>query len=301
MMDGYTNYDDLDKNKRYCLVDTMNVADIYYDVPDIADGVRSGVEARTLLLTPEVIAESAGICKKLSGKDWDDLKTIETDIMGCIMDLGMPVVFADISEHIQAKRIFALINPKYVISWESKLSFVDQLLFYTAMQMDNVDVMTEDRALCDAITSFCGTERLCTARKKHQERCARTAWFIGVLCGRYLRWRHENYKIGYFANDTLVVSIVCAKDRWGAVDECHIGDKPGAAAAIETYFRTIMPDDRCPCGSKDTSQFICSCYVNNEYGDELDNGLEKDESWSYLCSLNRNECWNLQKSVWSFE
>ena len=65
-----------------CVPESMvNVVEVYRSMPDVIDGVCAIFGKRTLLVMPNAVAESAGVCKGLGGKDWDDLKTLESDIM----------------------------------------------------------------------------------------------------------------------------------------------------------------------------------------------------------------------------
>ena len=93
MIEGYSPWH-TDENKRYCLMDTMDIVAVYRKVPDIVEGVSAVLEGRTLVIIPNVVAESAGVCKELSGKEWDDLKTLESDIKEGVRELGVPVEFA---------------------------------------------------------------------------------------------------------------------------------------------------------------------------------------------------------------
>ena len=65
---------------------------------------------------------------------------------------------------------------------------MDTILLCIAARMANVDVMTEDKALRNAIEAECGTGRTCTAREKYQKRNGRTAWFISVVTGNDEPW-----------------------------------------------------------------------------------------------------------------
>ena len=99
-------------------MDTMDMVDVYRGSPDVIDGVRDAVGGRSLLVIPDVVAESAGVCKELSGKDWDDLKTLESDIMSSMATPGVPVEFACLPGNVLAaalKRANAeCANPDYV-------------------------------------------------------------------------------------------------------------------------------------------------------------------------------------------
>ena len=210
MIEGYSPWH-TDENKRYCLMDTMDIVAGYRKAPDIMNGVRTVLEGRTLVIIPNVVAESAGVCKELSGKEWDDLKTLESDIKEGVRSLGIPVEFA----------------------------------------------FTPDEVLSEA-----------TAR------------------------------IEYLSGDSSVAVLEIAGECWGTVRECSI-DKPGAAAAIGAYYRVALLDGYCQCGSRDGRPFRCTC-GGNHYGNDLDNGLEKDGAWKFLGSLPEMERRELQSLEWSF-
>lgn len=296
MVEGYSPWSELDENRRYCLMDTTNIVEVYRSMPDVIDGVRDVLGDRTLLIMPNVVAESAGVYKGLSGKDWDDLKTLESDIMASIRALGVPVEFVSLPDEVLAAVVFMHANAN---PGAAKLSPVDKMLFCAAVLMDNVDVMTEDNDLRDAIGAECGAGRTCAGREKYQRRNGSTAWFISAITGNDEPWwRINDGRIEYLAGDTSVAVIEVAGDYWGTVRECAIG-KPGAAAAIGAYYRTALPDGYCQCGSRDGRPFRCSC-IGNHYGGDLDNGLEKEEAWKFLCSLPEGERMELQSLEWSF-
>lgn len=244
-MDGYSYWTDLDGSRRYCLMDTMDVVDVYRGVPDVIDGVRDVAGDRSLLVIPEVVAEAAGVCKELSGKGWADLKTLESDIMSGMAAPGVPVAFARLPADVKAAAALRRANAEYENPDGVWLSLVDCMLFCAVAGAANVDVMTNDKALRGVVDAECGTSRACTSRKKYHDRCARTAWFIGVVAGvDYIHWHTWNGRVEYHSGKVLVAVLEIAGDRWGTVTECSI-DKPGAVAAIETFYRTALPDDYC--------------------------------------------------------
>ena len=295
MMEGYSPWH-IDETKRYCLMDTMDVVAVYRKAPDIMDGVRAVLEGRTLVVIPNVVAESAGVCKELSGKEWDDLKTLESDIEEGVRSLGVPIEFAFTPDEVlsEATARHANADPD-----GARLSLVDTILLCIAARMANVDVMTEDKALRDAIEAECGTGRTCSSREKYQRRNGSTAWFISAITGNDEPWwQMRDGRIEYLSGDSSVAVLEIAGECWGTVRECAIG-KPGAAAAIGAYYRTALPDGYCQCGSRDGRPFRCSC-IGNHYGGDLDNGLEKEEAWKFLCSLPEGERMELQSLEWSF-
>ena len=170
------------------------------------------------------MAESAGVCKELSGKDWDDLKTLELDIMASMRVLDVPVEFVSLPDEVLAAVASMHGNAK---PGGAKLSPVDKMLFCAAVLMDNVDAMTEDDSLRDAIGAECGAGRACTGREKCQKRNDRTAWLISVITGNDEPWwRINNGRIEYLSGDASMAVLEVAGDCWGVVRECSI-DKPG--------------------------------------------------------------------------
>ena len=288
MIEGYSPWH-TDENKRYCLMDTMDIVVVYRKAPDIMDGVRAVLEGRTLVVIPNVVAESAGVCKELSGKEWDDLKTLESDIEEGVRELGVPVEFAFTPDEVlsEATARHANADPD-----GARLSLVDTILLCIAARMANVDVMTEDKALRNAVEAECGTGRTFSSREKYQKRNGRTAWFISVVTGNDEPWwQMRDGRIEYLSGDSSVAVLEIAGECWGTVRECSI-DKPGAAAAIGAFYQTALLDGYCPCGSSDGRPFRCTC-GGNYYGNDLDKGLEKDEAWKFLQSLSGNERDNL--------
>ena len=247
MIEGYSPWH-TDENKRYCLMDTMDIVAVYRKVPDIVEGVRAVLEGITLVIIPNVVAESAGVCKELSGKEWDDLKTLESDIEEGVRELGVPVEFAFPPDGVLSEATARYSNAD---SDGAGLSLVDTILLCIAARMANVDVMTEGKALRSAIEAECGTGRTCTAREKYQKRNGCTAWFISVVTGNDEPWwQMRDGKIEYLSGDSSVAVLEIAGNCWGMVRECSIG-KPGAVAAIGAFYQTALLDGYCPCGSSD--------------------------------------------------
>ena len=212
MMEGYSPWR-IDETKRYCLMDTMDVVTVYRKAPDIMDGVRAVLEGRTLVVIPNVVAESAGVCKELSGKEWDDLKTLESDIEEGVRSLGVPVEFAFTPDEVLSEATARHANAD---PGGTGLSLVDTILLCIAARMANVDVMTEDKALRDAIEAECGTGRTFSSREKYQKRNGRTAWFISVVTGNDEPWWHmRDGRIEYLSGDSSVAVLEIAGDAGG--------------------------------------------------------------------------------------
>ena len=284
-MEGYSDWADLDGTCRYCLVDSMDVVDVYRGAPDVIGGVRDAVGDMSLLVIPEVVAESAGVCKDLSGKGWDDLKTLESDIMSGMAAPGVPVAFARLPDGVLAAAALRRANAERANPDGARLSYVDCMLLCCAAGTANVCIMTEDRALRDAVDAECGAGRTCTSRKKYHDRNGHTAWFIGVVAGvDCVRRQARNGRMEYHSEKVRVVLEV-AGDRWGTVTECSI-DKPGAVAAIETFYRTaLLPDGCCRCSLEGARTPNCSCV----YGDTIDCGLDRDGVREFLRTLPGSE------------
>ena len=212
MIEGYSPWH-TDENKRYCLMDTMDIVAVYRKVPDIVEGVSAVLEGITLVIIPNVVAESAGVCKELSGKEWDDLKTLESDIEEGVRELGVPVEFAFPPDGVLSEATARYSNAD---SDGAGLSLVDTILLCIAARMANVDVMTEDKALRSAIEAECGTGRTCTAREKYQKRNGRTAWFISVVTGNDEPWwQMRDGRMEYLSGDSSVAVLEVAGELLG--------------------------------------------------------------------------------------
>ena len=102
----------------------------------------------------------------------------------------------------------------------------------------------------------------------------------------------------YYLGGVRAVVIDGTGDRWGTVRECSI-NKPGIAAAIETFYKTAILNDYCKCSLEGIKALECACI----YGDELDGGLDKDGAWKFLGSMpqnERNRLWALVKSFGNY-
>lgn len=288
-MDGYSDWDDLDDACRYCLVDAMDVVDVYRGAPDVIDGVLDAAGDRCLLVIPEVVAESANVCKRLDGRGQDELRALESAIMSGMALLGVRVEFARLSDEVLAAAAACLrrINARCAKPGRVGLSPVDCALFCAVAGSANVDIMTADKALCGTVGSECGAGRTCTSRKKYNDRNDRAARFIRVLAGTgHVSWQARNGTVAYYSRGVCVAVLDDAGDRWGAVRECSVGS-PGAAAAIGTFYRTalLLPDDFCGCSLEGAGMSGCPC----AYGDAADCGLDGDGVQKFLRALPGSE------------
>ena len=239
-------------------MDAMDAVGACRGAPDVTDGVRGAIGGMSLLVIPNVVAESTGVRKELSGKDWKDLKTPESDVMEGMRALGVPVEFASLPDGVLAAVAFMHANAR---PGDAKLSPVDKMPPCAAAGAANVDVMTEDRALRDAVGAECGVGRACTSRKKYRDRGARTAWFIGVAAGvDSVRRRAGNGRTECRSGKVRAAALEAAGDRLGTVQECPFG-KPGAVAAIEAFYGTALPDGcrRCGPGGRCIGAPDCAC------------------------------------------
>ena len=286
MIEGYSPWH-TDENKRYCLMDTMDIVAVYRKVPDIVEGVSAVLEGITPVIIPNVVAESAGVCKELSGKEWDDLKTLESDIEEGVRELGVPVEFAFPPDGVLSEATARYSNAD---SDGAGLSLVDTILLCIAARMANVDVMTEDKAL----------------RERDRDRMRHGQDVHGAReIPEEKRLHCVVHQRGYRQGRTVVADQQTA--GWNTCPETRAwrclrvaGELLGewcANAPSASPGRQLQSGrfTRRPCWTATARAvpatarpFRCSC-IGNHYWDELDGGLGKEEAWKFLQYLPGDE------------
>ena len=204
----------LDPGKRYCLVDTMVLLQVYRRDPRLAAMVDVVRDGRDLLLVRDVIDECFGVFQK-NKPDTASAESIYVgDESGEIYELfDPPVTHEDfrveprsrgefdglLAESLQGRGIepvVALPDPdeidaakaicagkKYRNKRGVPLSRVDCILLSLAIKNRNFDVVTDDAALAKAVSAECGPGRASRALSDYFGRLNMTADFLARILG----------------------------------------------------------------------------------------------------------------------
>ena len=221
----------LDPKKRYCLVDTMVLLQIYRRNPKLAAMAEIVRDGRVLLLVPDVIDE----CYSVFIRDKPDVEKIERfyvgDESGNISEYTVgPVTQEDVDvepgsrdefdcileETLRMRGTeFAVVLPKpdarstagrilaggrYRNSKGVPLSPADCLLLGMAVGNPNVDILTDDKALGRAVEDMCGPGRSSVVLNDYFGRLNMTARFLSRMLGiGFVDCRPYRDRIDYYA------------------------------------------------------------------------------------------------------
>ena len=209
---SYKPWQSLDSGKRYCLVDTMVLLQIYRRdarLAPMAEAVRGG---RTLLLIPGVVDECAAVFDAHKPDTSSPEYTYVGDEAGNIFEyMDEPLTREDLAVEPRSRGEFDHLLAQTLYGWDIKfaaarpdpgaldgakalhakntyknkrgrpLSPVDCLILYLAMENDNVDVITDDLALARAVSDKCGEERASGALNAYFGRLNMTARFLSDI------------------------------------------------------------------------------------------------------------------------
>lgn len=202
----------LDREKRYCLVDTMVLLQIYRRNPRLASMVDVIRDGRELLLVLDVLDE----CFNVFQRNKPDTASAESiyvgDESGEIYEIfDPPVVHEDfhieprsrdefeglLAEYLRSRGIDAIVaklDPVEIDAAMAKcperryrnkkgvpLSRVDRIILHLAIENRNVDVITDDAALAAAVLAECGPGRASPALSHYFGRLNMTARFLARI------------------------------------------------------------------------------------------------------------------------
>ena len=202
----------LDREKRYCLVDTMVLLQIYRRNPRLASMVDVIRDGRDLLLVMDVLDE----CFSVFQRNKPDTASAESiyvgDESGDIYEIfDPPVVHEDfrieprsrdefeglLAAYLRRRGIDAIvakldpveIDAAMAICSEKQyrnkkgvpLSRVDRIILHLAIENRNVDVITDDAALAAAVLAKCGPGRASPALSYYFGRLNMTADFLARM------------------------------------------------------------------------------------------------------------------------
>ena len=293
----YAPWDSLDPFKRYSIVDTMALVDLQRRALDSRIGMAEAIGGDTILVVPGVIKEVAIKCMELGGCRWATLEEFERSLVSCLDWFGAPYLMARPSDDIMLDAAVQCEKGAYVNKKGHPLSSVDCTLLCAAVRTKNVDVVTADGKLAEAVSVLCGKNRVFSSRVNYYRRRHSTAWFVKAVAGVDVEWLESGTTLEYAAVDGPVIILDISRAE-AAVAVYSMVSRPGAAEAIRTYFMVAVPYMWCPCGSNDGRPFRCEC---PEFPYRNDGGLDREEMLEYLGLLPSGERSELYRLARSFQ
>ena len=294
-MTNYIELESLDSKTRYCLADTMAMVDLYRDALDSLDGIISALNGRTMIVIKEVIKESFEKCTEI-GCTTDTLNEFEEKMQSKIHESNIPIVLGKLPKIILKEASVQHAKKEYPNRYGAPLSAVDCLLLCTAVRFPNIDIMTSDCTLSDAISKQCGPFRTCTSRTDYYRRRYNTNWFAKILAGTEVEWLEGGTMLAYVAEHGGMV-VLDTTEQEARVISCDISDQPYAGDVIKEFFMMPIQSQYCSCDSGDYSDKIkCTC---KDVPYKPDSGLSKMKIAGFLNSMsarNRNRLWKVVKS-----
>ena len=292
----YAAWYSLDHSIRYSLVDTMALVDLHRRSLDSVTGMEDAVGDSILTVMPDIMVEAATKCRELGDYSWSTLEEFERSMVERLDEFGAPYSMAAPSDDIIRDARIQYAKGDYPNRHGDPLSAVDCTLLCAAASTGNVDVVTADGKLAEAVTKRCGDGRAHSSRVNYYRRRRSTAQFVGNVSGLDVKWNESGTVLEY-ADANGPVIILDTSGVEAAVVACSMASKPEAAEAIRTFFMVAIQYGVCQCGSDGSGPFRCRC---PEFPYPADGGLGDEESSAYLNSLKFREWDKLQSLVKSF-
>ena len=292
----YAAWHSLDRSKRYSLVDTMALVDLHRHSLDSGTGMAEAIGDSILIVMPDIMGEAATKCRELGDYSWSALEEFERSVVECLEEFGAPYSMVGPSGDIISDARIQYEKGGYLNRRGDPLSAVDCTLLCAAARADNVNVVTADGKLAEAVTERCGNGRAHSSRVNYYSRRRYTAQFVKAVSGLDVKWTESGTILEYSDADGPVIVLDTSGDE-AAVMSYSMASKPGAAEAIRTFFMVAIPYMLCQCGSDDPGPFRCGC---PKFPYLVDGGLDAEESSTYLNSLKFREWDELQSLAESF-
>ena len=290
----YFPWESLVDDECYCMADTMGLVDLHRRTLDSMHDVRMALGGRTMLVIMDVVEETAIKCSELDDAPLETLANFEDYVVAGLDRSGLPFALVSLPEGVVSAADAQYAKKEYLNRRGEPLSFVDCLLLCAAMDRGNVDVMTADGALTEAVKAKCGNKRANSPRARYYKRRRDTAWFIRVLSGVEVEWTEAGTMLNYASSEGLAVTLDVSKPE-ALVESCDVEGLSGAGEAIRTFFMESQLDSYCQCGA-DGGKFKCTC---PDFRYDECSGLDKAGSYEFLGLLRprkRNKLYALVKS-----
>ena len=182
---GWDEFSKLDFGTKYCVVDTMVVLPMHQGDVDVLGDVKLELNNAILVLLDRIVIEAVHKHDELEGTgnrtDFDDFVA---SLSSTLRSAGIKFKFIQLGKHmwIRSLKIFDS-------GVHQGLSKADYALFLAAIKCQNMDIMTDDKALIGAINAKRGQNvngRIRTATANYNKRRASTVWSIKRNLGRLI-------------------------------------------------------------------------------------------------------------------
>lgn len=289
----YEPWRSLDGGKRYCLVDTMELLEIYRRNARLASMIATVSGGRTLLLIPAVVDECANVfClhkPDTSSREYTYVSDESGEIYGY---LDGPATEEDFDVDPRSRRDFDRLLAQTLNGWdiafaaaepepgtldaakkylpEKKyrnrkgvaLSPVDCLILRLAVENDNVDIITDDLALARAVSAECSEGRVSNALAAYFGRLNMTALFISkALNLGFVDCRPIRDTIEYSTKDQgVLIEVHLSPDGLSAsggstIDRLGYGGVDGSVFAFLSFVQLVVVEWYCACGDVGWKRF----------------------------------------------
>ena len=207
----------LDPRTKYCLVDTMVVLPMQQGDPDVTRDAKRELNGATLILLNRIVGEAAHKHDELEG---GDERTSSDDFASSLSSrlesAGIRFRFVQLERGMPAS-VKKMIDDKI----HSNISPADYTLLFAAMMRQDMDVMTDDRALIGSISNERNPRtkgRIRSVTLNYRKRREDTAGFIRYHLDKYtpenvyVKWRDRPRYTEFLIEDVKVVSIDHARE-----------------------------------------------------------------------------------------
>ncbi|MBI1658874.1 MAG: hypothetical protein IS632_08930 [Thaumarchaeota archaeon] len=289
----YQPWRSLDGSKRYYLVDTMELLELYRRNSRLASMVVTVGGDRTLLLIPAVVDEcvkvfdrykpdtssreymyvgdeSGQICSYLEGPATEEDFDVEPSSRGDFdrllaqtldwCDIAFAAAEPEPGTLNAAKSVYA--EKKYKNKKGEPLSPVDCIILRLAVENGNMDVVTDDMALARAVSAECGAGRASNALAAYFGRLNMTARFLSrALNLDFVDCKPVRDDIEYSAPSYgRLIEVNLSPDGMSAsyrrvIDELGDGKPDGSVSSFMSFVQMVVVDWYCACGDADWKRF----------------------------------------------
>lgn len=211
---AYEPWRSLDPGRRYCLIDTMDLLQVYRSDRRLASMVETVRDGRTMLLVPGVVDECFSVFQRHKPDTASAEPIYVGDESGYIYELfDAPIAREDFDVEPRSRGEFDRLLAECLRRWGIEfaaarpdpgalaaamaihaekryrgrggvpLSRVDCILLRLAIENRNVDVITDDATLARAVLTECGPERASLALSYYFGRLNMTADFLTRILG----------------------------------------------------------------------------------------------------------------------
>ena len=219
---GEVDFICLDRNTKYCLVDTMVLLPLSYGDMDVTRDVRRGLNGATLVILTKVAGEASYKYKEIE----------------CIGETYYGDFISHLSNQLKSAKIafqFAWFGDEMLNFWNAmvnekthmNLSGVDYALLCAAMKRPDMDVLTDDRGLEGSINQERGAKGIGRIRQgaiNYNKRRNAVVWRIRLLLAAHIsknahiKWHDLGRRTVFLVENKAVISVNHSKKAGVQVD-----------------------------------------------------------------------------------